>query len=1401
MDSTANSNGDLDSSRHVKKEELDLNLDGEDDEEEDVDMEDTAEEETSSAVVKKKEEEDVTMKNEEVTAGGNATKSLLLDVNEEEEEEEEDDEPVMILSTQPPIGQEQQDEEDENLVLTNELIKDIVTPSPFAHHNTSDRYRNALLRVQSNPTRDIEAWQVIMNECTQCYRTHVLPLLRPTTTPNTTATSTLNNPLWMRKYGSAATAQHPQLQQHQNNLQQSAQGTDSSSSKQKDLNRKLEWAESCYGNLLQYFPYASGYYVGVVDMLIACTTLPSDVANLSKQHNWNLTSSSEKELTKRQQIWESKMERIFQFTLGVHMDGTEATPDTSSDENINALEYGMCTSCVDLWLFYIEKCARNTFRSMQKQISSNQTTPATASATIRETIINAYETALSHGGSFVVNNRTLWKQYLEYVQSLTSTSSNADNTTATGEDIHALQQLQMTTLRSVYQRIVTLPMTGLDSLYMEYEAHERQQSEALAAALIAEYQPKYQHARSVYLERARIYNIHELRVGRLPTPPIDPKLDSTGTTTNINLTSTNVVTSTTATGTATSTSGSSLTTATTTAATAGPTGVGMVGTDTTVATNDSDLLGAKKMNVNGIHEEDTSTISWLALVSNEEYKAKLAEEAMILTKWKRRCAYERTNPERLTPAELTQRVRQSYKDAICAFMRHVEVWHEWCTWELFNPNETNKRKKVNMSLHVLSLAQSHLPDCTLLAWSKCQTVQLFWSPSPSKSTTDATTNPSENTQNNTANNNNYNTNMRKEEGKDVTKDEQEIKGIESTGEKAIQIMQDFCSQSYGNTLSYVLLQRLVRKYKGVKEARAIFAQARRSLRIKRHDYVYDATAATATTNTNNVVDTASTNAATSLNATTPVVGVNSQSSNSIRDPTANEGSTGRVVVNRPTKNQSNVVSKKEHENEKKQNKGFITWHLYAAHAEMEYLLNGLPDVAIRVYELGLRKHRSFLSTPPYVLQYANLLLRLGDTDKTRTLLIRAIAAVNEEDGGLEDSMNSNNNNNDPIMSASRVAKREAQRPLWDILMKLQSISSFSNCGTAHSMSAFQSIESRRRKALFGMAMEDVAGIGTSLDDKTNNAENNTITNSKLMALSDSLYRVDGYDVSSRIAHGLDRIVDSLEITGLLRGTCSNAWSFASVTAMSAGLWNNDSHDDEAGGQSDASFVRRMRYQRASQALNLALTASGNNNANSTSAMMMAGAGGTSSSAGTSANVTTGAGKFYNAAASRFMMNNNPAAAAAQQQQQQQIQAAIQSSPEWLRGLLVLLPLHQQRRGGTATPILSTKPPPHMIEMALTALRKNDLPSVRPVDSTTKSSNSTAINAAINNNAFVAGNKRKMLDNGQGDSSDEEGVNKMGNNIGVGGYGAQFRSRQRARLLTTTPSLSSSGNASSNADNE
>jgi len=388
-------------------------------------------------------------------------------------------------------------------------------------------------------------------------------------------------------------------------------------------------------------------------------------------------------------------------------------------------------------------------------------------------------------------------------------------------------------------------------------------------------------------------------------------------------------------------------------------------------------------------------------------------------------------------------------------------------------------------------------------------------------------------------------------------------------------------------------------------------------------------------------------------------------------------------------------------------RGVVTWHLYASHASIEHRINKLPHVAARVYELGLRKHRTFLATPQYVLQYCTLLFELGDEENLRALLTRAIAACEEVDGELTDdavgsSSTSKTNSNE---------RRERRRPLWDTMLRFESIVS----ARTGDQTSLRDIESRRRHALFGPENEDVSG-GNFLN------ESDVGIGMHKISLNDTLIRSDGYDVSSRIVNGLDRMVDSLEICGILgEGHHPTTFNLGAV-------WK----DDGAGGLSDTSFRRRKMFQ-TERSIITELAASGSDLLRNTP--LGSGMAGSTS------------GKL-SSAKERLAQN-------AFQNQNMTVAAAVLSSPEWLRDMLLLLP-------ATTRNFRGAKAPPHMIEMALAALRDNSLPSSRPSD-LVQNSDSTAI-------------KRKRPIN-DGDSSDEENGRVRG-----GHYGNQFKARQRAKLM-------------------
>jgi hypothetical protein len=297
-----------------------------------------------------------------------------------------------------------------------------------------------------------------------------------------------------------------------------------------------------------------------------------------------------------------------------------------------------------------------------------------------------------------------------------------------------------------------------------------------------------------------------------------------------------------------------------------------------------------------------------------------------------------------------------------------------------------------------------------------------------------------------------------------------------------------------------------------------------------------------------------------------------------------------------------------------------------------------------------------------------------------------------------------------------------------MMLKFESIlSSHSNKGNISA--DISSIEARRRRALYGPNNEDVVMGGEGLPDDED--DRNLGTGVQKSSLNEQLTRVEGYDVASRIANGMGRLVDVLTVTGAIGNgdfdSSSKSVDFAAAASASlvAGGITSDLWGDEcAGGPSDVSYVKRLRFQRESRT-RAALSALG--------------------LAGSSQGITGTSGKLLSSRERTVGVAGQAAANA----------IALQNSPEWLRPLLLLLP--PVPKFGRST----VKPPPHLTELALSTLRANQLPASRP---------------AVTSN----GNSHKKRGRDDGDSSDEENGDTVG-----GGYSNQFRSRQRMRLLNSS----------------
>jgi Suppressor of forked protein (Suf) len=1187
------------------------------------------------------------------------------------------------------------------------IISHIVTPSPYAHHNsgpTSSRFRNALNRITLHPTTDVEAWQAIMTEVSTCWR-------------NLVATNSIHPATSSSSFST--------------NINMEMQAAEAA--------RRLDWVESVYGNLLLHFPYAAvPFATSLCEIFLAQSArvgedqgpAPPSVQQ-QQQHSAHAPPLPPPPPTPRAMACEQKLEGLLEHLLGFDMNGNPVTTTTSTlssslstfDDAADSQKTtstsgsstpeagGLCSWSVELWLLYIQKAQRDATRHVSGDPYSNsgmiitsqqqqqQLPPDQRSRLIREATVQAYELALQNAG-FCHNNHLLWKSYLDYVRSWTNTSSSSstDNDSTTHHLLVAPQQ--MIALRSIYQRLIVHPMVGLDKYWHEYEAFERQQSEALAQALLQEFGPKYQHARSVYLERNRVYNFVDLQLARssmgggsagnagtgasgqqqqrLATPPAsDASLDyykdaNAGTN-----------------------------------AAGGGTGAGAAGA--AVGTGGTD----------GNQQQQQAEVA-----------AKMDEEDRLLTLWKKRCSYERTNPERLPSRELAVRIRVAFKEMACVLTRHPECWHGWSMWELSrdgggvsssSSSANGLDERTSMAVSVLRQGQEHIPDCTLLAYAEAQVLELYY-----------------------INNNSNSTNIG---NKTSAVSEKSAAGAYDTFQACLAVMERFLDRS-PTTLGYVLYQQMVRRYKGIKEARAVFGKARRVL-VDQEEFqkllteklsannlgaaagvgaageegdadavgVVGATAggaaASATTTTTGTPTTTPASVAGAAAASTskeaengkqrwmvtnrldPSIGTHRNSKDGGSNKAMSTGSSNEAphAVNGDTNHHHQQQQQRPLEGQHQEAAGPITWHLYASHATIEHRLNHAPEVAARVYELGLRKHASFLTKPAYVMRYSQLLLELGDTMNLRALLTRAVATCEAQD------------------------RRDALASLWDMTLHFETIISGSD---QNSMALLRKIEQRRREAILGPDVEDVATGGIVGMGET------TLIGAQKSTIAEHLIRTEGYDLSSSIVNGMGRTVDVLEVMGLwgsrdYDGGGNSSGSRRRIRPSSATL--RDDIAITSGSMSDASFHKRLEFQR--------MRATG-----MTYDSMMGDVTAASKLLSARERLQQGAGAGATAGPTTAIM------------------LAIQQMPEWLRPLLILLPASRLR-----FPVVA-KPPPHLTEIALTMLRQNPLPAERP------------------ENEAVSGTKRKLQDKG-GDSSDDD--DDAG--IGGSGYGNTFRARQRARMMT------------------
>ena len=931
-----------------------------------------------------------------------------------------------------------------------DLISIVISPSPFAHHSVggsgSSRYRNALTRIGADPRSDVEAWGALLAEASSCWKSLY------THSNNASSTTGGGDGIGGAPGGAALQVVHVNI----------------AARNSAETQLQLDWIESCYGSFLKYFPYSCSHIRSIGEILFVQSARVGEEGGPVTDYGQETPGTMSRS---QQAQW--KLETILRKSLGVDLEGnntvsmttTTTTMENPTDHNtINttataaSLVGGMCTPSVELWLLYIKTRIRHVKRKHSLKSKSNNTMEAAKA--VLEDSKKAYELALEFSGFTCHDNNLLWKEYLSFCKaSVPPVVSEREQNAAL---LIMTPQQHMMWLREVYQKLIGHPMTGLDQLWQEYESFEKNQSEALAAALIAEWQPKYQHARNVYLERNKVFSIQDLNwKTSLAVPPISTawveRLDAIRT------------------------------------------GVGGAG-------------GKKGTGVGGVGGDKKKKLDDDATISEEdlqEYHKKLRNEFDYLNLWKKRCAYERTNPERLTnPQELAHRIRQAYKEMVCVLTLYPEVWHMWSTWEdtlatstaapTTTPSSVSSETTVadNRSIAVLQIGQGHIPDSTLLVQAHVQLV--------------------------------------------------EVHALHLTNGKAsnvLEVLENYLERA-PTSLGFCLYQRLVRRYKGIDAARVIFAKARRVL-FQGFDQSggnlgNSSTVQTGVGGANVVATSAAKSAGTDSgmtedsNTSGTIVNGNRWMVTNRLDPSIGKGAPmGPKSMTAPEKSQDNLNTSII-----KIAPGQITWHLYACHATIEHRLNKSPEIAARVYELGLRKHSSFLTKPPYVLKYAKLLLELQDTVNLRALLTRALAACG-------DSKNS--------------GQVEA---LWDMTLQCEEMWSISE---PSNIEAAIAIERKRRVALLGPDVEDV-----STGSRVGLTDSRATVGSTKSSLAEQLIRVDGYNTSSLIVNGLGRTVDVLDIMGL--------WGDGSGGKKYLSKSNFDENDELIpGGKSDRSYQDRLQF--------------------------------------------------------------------------------------------------------------------------------------------------------------------------------------------------------------------------------
>jgi len=186
----------------------------------------------------------------------------------------------------------------------------------------------------------------------------------------------------------------------------------------------------------------------------------------------------------------------------------------------------------------------------------------------------------------------------------------------------------------------------------------------------------------------------------------------------------------------------------------------------------------RQKHAKAVHLERNMMASELQMIRLAQPPQNTETEEYLLSRWRKRIAYERSNPERLPVQYHAQRVRQAYIESVAVLFRHPEFYSEWAAWEWLSFRNGKGGAGVEGAMSVYQIGRAALPGSVLLANSEAEMM--------------------------------------------------EVEGRVDLAASCLEHLTDRAPSA----LAFVLWEKLARRKQGMEEAREVFTRAREVLRLK-----------------------------------------------------------------------------------------------------------------------------------------------------------------------------------------------------------------------------------------------------------------------------------------------------------------------------------------------------------------------------------------------------------------------------------------------------------------------------------------------------------------------------------------------------------------------------------------